>query len=228
MTRPKMAACLLAGVAFLQAPAAFAQPADPPQTRFEAAFGALWIGHQPLGVSSANETTSTGGTTPLFSTSSDLASTAGIDGRVGVRVTRSLVAEVEASYAKPQLRIAVSGDAEGAAAVTATETIQQFTVGAGVLWYLPHGGWIPRLAPFARAGGGHLRQLHDQATLIETGRFYEFGGGATYLLVSRPHVHLKGIGARVDLRAIRRSKGVVFDGGGATSPAFGASAFVRF
>jgi hypothetical protein len=228
VTRLKLAAFLLAGVAFLQAPAAFAQAADPPRTRFEAAFGALWIGRQPLGASSANETKSTGDSTPLFSTSSDLAGAAGIDGRVGVRVTRSLVAEVEASYAKPQLRIAISGDAEGAAATTATETVQQFTVGAGVLWYLPNRGWTPRLAPFAMAGGGYLRQLHDQATLIETGRFYQFGGGATYLLFSSPHFHTKGIGARADVRALIRSKGIAFDGGGHPSPAFGASAFVRF
>ena len=227
MTRLKTAAFLLA-VTFLQAPAAFAQAADPLQTRLEMAFGAVWIGRQPLGASSANQTTSTGGTQPLFSTSSDLSSAAGIDGRIGVRVTRSLVAEVEASYLKPQLRIAISGDSEGAAAVTATETIQQFTIGGTVLWYLLHRGWAPRFAPFAMAGGGYLRQLHDQATLVETGRFYQFGGGATYLLVSRPHFHTKGIGARVDVRALIRSKGVAFDGGSKTSPAVGVSAFVRF
>ena len=145
---------LLAGAAMSQAPTAFAQAADPPQARFEMAFGALWIGHQPLGASSANETTSTGGSAPLFSTSSDLASAAGIDGRVSVRVTRSLAAEVEASYLKPQLRIAISGDSESAAAITATETVEQVTVGAGVLWYLPHRGRAPRFAPFAMAGGG--------------------------------------------------------------------------
>jgi hypothetical protein len=223
-----MAAFLLGGVAFLQAPAAFAQAADPQQTRFEAGLGAIWIGHQPLGTGSANETTSAGGSTPLFSTSSDLASAAGIDGRIGVRVTGSLVAEVEASYAKPQLRVAISGDFEGAAAVTATETIQQVTIGGGLVWYLPSRRRAPRFAPFAMAGGGYLRQVHDQATLIETGHFYQFGGGATYLLVSSPHVHTKGIGARIDVRALIRSKGVAFDGGSKTSPAVGVSAFVRF
>jgi hypothetical protein len=228
MTRLKMAAFLLAGVAFLQAPAAFAQAADPPKTRFEVAFGALWIGHEPLGTGSANETTSTAGSAPLFSTSADLASVAGIDGRIGVRLTRSLVAEVEASYLKPQLRIAISGDFEGAAALTATETVEQVMVGGGVLWYLPNRRWSPRFAPFAMAGGGYLRQLHDQETLIETGRFYQLGGGATYLLISSPHFHTKGIGARIDVRALVRSKGVAFDGGSKTSPAAGVSAFVRF
>lgn len=228
MTRLETAAFLLAGAAMLQAPAAFAQPAGPPRTRFEVGIVSLWIGQQPLGTKTATETTGAGSTLSLFSSSSELASASGVAGRIGVRVTRSFVAEAEASYLKPQLRIAISGDAEGAAAVTATETIQQFTIGGGVLWYLPNRGWTPRVAPFAMAGGGYLRQLHDQATLVETGRFYQFGGGATYLLVSGRHFHTKGIGARVDVRALIRSRGVAFDGGGHTSPAFGVSAFVRF
>jgi hypothetical protein len=227
MMRLTAAALLLAGGVLLQSSAAFAQTADPP-TRFEVAFGALWIGHQPLGTINANETVSDGSTTPLFSTTSDLAGVAGMDGRVGVRIARSFVAEAEASYLKPQLRIAISGDTEGAAPLTATETIQQFTVGGGVLWYVPNHGWSPRVAPFAMAGGGYLRQLHEQNTLVETGSFIQFGGGATYLLSSQPRFHTRGIGARVDLRAIRRSGGVAFDGGGRTAPAFGLSAFVRF
>jgi len=190
--------------------------------------GALWVGGQPLGTKAATETTGPGGSAPLFSTSSDLAGAAGIDGRVGVRLTRALVAEAEASYLTPQLRVAISGDFEGAAAVTATETVQQFTIGGGVLWYLPNGGRTRRFAPFAMAGGGYLRQLHDQGTLVDTGRYYQVGGGATYLLASGRHFHTNGIGARVDVRAFIRSKGVEFDDGGHTSPTIGLTAFVRF
>jgi len=190
--------------------------------------GALWVGGQPLGTKAATETTGPGGSAPLFSTSSDLAGAAGIDGRVGVRLTRALVAEAEASYLTPQLRVAISGDFEGAAAVTATETVQQFTIGGGVLWYLPNGGRTRRFAPFAMAGGGYLRQLHDQGTLVDTGRYYQVGGGATYLLASGRHFHTNGIGARADVRAFIRSQGAAFDGGGHTSPAVGLTAFVRF
>lgn len=228
MTRLETAAFLLGGAAMLHAPAAFAQSADPPRPRFEVGIGSLWIGQQRLGTKAATETTGSGGTLSLFNSSSDLGSEAGVAGRIGVRVTRSLVAEAEASYLKPQLRIALSGDVEGAAAVTATETIRQVTIGGGVLWYLPNRVRTRRVAPFAMAGAGYLRQLHDQAALVETGRFYQVGGGATYLLVSSPRFHTKGIGARVDARALIRSKGVAFDGGRHTSPAFGVSAFVRF
>jgi hypothetical protein len=227
VTRLTTAAFLLAGAA-MQATTAFAQAADPPKARFEVGIGSIWVGRQPLGTKTATETTGAGSTLSLFNSSSELASAAGVAGRVGVRVTRSFAAEAEASYSKPQLRIAISGDFEGATAVSATETIQQVTIGGGVLWYLPNRGWTRRFAPFAMAGGGYLRQLHDQATLVETGRFYQVGGGATYVLVASRRVHMKGIGARVDARALIRSKGVAFDGGGHTSPAFGVSAFVRF
>jgi hypothetical protein len=228
VSRLGTAAFLLAGAGMLHAPAALAQSADPPKARFEVGIGSLWIGAQPLGTKTATETTGAGSTLSLFNSSSELAGAAGVAGRIGVRVTRSFVAEVEASYLTPQLRIAISGDVEGAAAVTATETIQQVTVGGGVLWYLPNRGWAKRFAPFAMAGGGYLQQLHDPATLVETGHYYQFGGGATYVLVASPHLHTKGIGARVDVRALIRSKGVAFDDGGHTSPAFGVSAFVRF
>jgi len=132
------------------------------------------------------------------------------------------------SYLKPELRIAVSADAEGAAAVTAVEAIQQVTIGGRALFYIPGRHWSPRFAPFAMAGGGYLRQLHEQATLVQTGRFYQFGGGVSALLVSRPHFHTRGAGVRFDVSALVRSGGAAFDGGSQTSPAAGASAFVRF
>ena len=227
MSGIRAAAFLLAGAAMVRAPAALAQAADPPSSRVEVGIGALWIGRQPLGETTATETTAAGGTRPLFTSSSALAGASGVAGRVGVRVTRAIVAEAEASYATPQLRIALSGDVEGAAAVTATETVQQFTIGGAVLWYVKP-RWAERFAPFAMAGGGYLRQLHEQATLIQTGRFYQVGGGADVLLLTGRYFHTKGVGARIDARAVIRSKGVAFDGGSKTSPAAGVSAFVRF
>jgi hypothetical protein len=181
-----------------------------------------------LGAKSATETTGVGGQSTLFATQSDLGGAAGIEGRVGVRVTRTLVAEAEASYMKPQLRIAISADAEGAAATTATETIEQFTIGGGVAWQLPGRRWSPRFAPFIGAGGGYMRQLHEQGTFVQTGRFYQFGGGVNARLVSRRHFHTNGIGIRADLRAVIRSRGVRADDGAKASPSVGVSLFVRF
>jgi hypothetical protein len=218
---------LFVTISTLHAVPAIAQP-DRSRSRVEVGAGLLWAGSIPLGARAATETTASGGTSALFSTTSDLAGVAGLEGRIGVRVTQSILLEGEASYLKPELRVAVGADAEGAAAVTAVEAMQQFTIGGRALWYVLGRRGSPRFAPFAMTGGGYLRQLHDQATLVQTGRFYQFGGGVSALLVSRPHFHTKSAGVRFDVSALVRSGAVAFDGGSQTSPAAGASAFVRF
>jgi hypothetical protein len=68
----------------------------------EVSIGTLWIGPLALGQNDANETTPTGGALKLFSTSTELASVAGLDARVAVRLLRSLDAEVEAAYGRPR------------------------------------------------------------------------------------------------------------------------------
>jgi hypothetical protein len=196
--------------------------------RLEMAIGGVWMGHQPLADVTANETTGTGAPLKIFTASSDLGAARGLEGRVALRVWRSLSAEVDASYARPVLRIAISGDIENAPAATAAETLQQLTVAAGVAWALPGRFATARFAPFALAGGGYLRQMHEGGTLLETGRFYQFGGGVKYLLFTRQSGWLKAIGTRVDVRAIVRTEGVAFDDRGHAAPAVGASAFVRF
>ena len=225
MRRPASVVALVVSAAMLHAWPASAQTASP-ASRFELGVGGLWMGTASFGSKVATETTGSGAVTPLFNTSSELASAFGVEGRIGVRVFRSLVAEAEASYLKPQLRIATSGDTESAAPVTATETVQQFTVGGSALWYLP--GSRSHIAPFFMAGVGYLRQLHEQGTLVAAGQYYQFGGGADLLLVDSRRFHTRGVGARVDVRALIRSKGIAFDGGSTTSPAVGVSAFVRF
>jgi hypothetical protein len=222
----RIAAFLLVAVAALAAPA-LAQSADPVPSRFEGGIGVVWIGHASLGNTAATETTATGGPATVFTTSSELASAGGITVRAGVRLTHALRVEANASYSRPALRIALSGDTEGAAPVTAAESSQQDLIDGDLLWSLP---WQrrPRLEPFVLAGGGYLRQLHEAATLVETGRYYDVGGGVSWLLATGRHFHTKGVGVRVDARAVVRSRGIAFDGGSKTSPAVGASLFVRF
>jgi hypothetical protein len=195
--------------------------------RVEASIGAIWIGHQALGEIAANETTSTGAPFRIFTASSDLAAAAGFDGRIAVRVLRSLEAALDASYTKPQLKTTLANDIENAPPVTAIETMQQAMVGGSVNWYPPIGA-TSRLAPFVTAGGGYLRQVHEAGTLLQTGHYYQFGGGVKYLLFSHPGAHVKGLGLRVDARAVLRAKGIAFDDKMHAAPAIGAAAFVRF
>jgi hypothetical protein len=217
------------GIAAVCVPPAAAQPASPGAVpgRVELAIGPLWIGHQALGSSNATETTSSGGNLTLFSTSTDLAARAGVEGRVGVRISRAFEVEASGTYATPQLRSQISNDFEGAAPITAAEQLQQFTVTGGIVWY-PAPESTSRLAPFVTAGAGYLRQLHESATLAENGQFYQVGGGVKYLFASRPASRLKGLGVRFDARAVARSKGVAFDDRRSFSPALGASIYARF
>jgi hypothetical protein len=217
----------IVSVGYVRPAAAQSAPATGPGW-LEVSVGGLWVGHQVLGTNDANETTPDGGSLKIFTTSSDLASVAGLEGRIAVRLMRSLEAEVEASYGTPRLKITISSDIENAPAVTAIEPVRQFTVGAGVVWYVPFRSWRERLAPFVTAGGGHLRQIHEERIFVETGQFYQVGGGVKYLLFASPRGFINAIGARVDVRAVVRRMGVAFDDRAHAAPALGAAAFVRF
>jgi hypothetical protein len=220
-------ATIVVGVLEVRAAHAQAAPATGPG-RIEASVGALWIGRQPLGAADMNETTPTGGTLKIFTTASELSSVFGFEGRVAVRVLHSLELEVEGSYGQPELRVAISGDSEGAAALTAVETVQQFTIGGGAVWYVPYTLFGSRLVPFVTGGVGQLRQMHEDRILLETGRYVQVGGGLKYFFFSRPGGLVNALGARVDVRALVRTGGVAFDESGHASPAVGVSAFVRF
>ena len=68
---------------------ATAQSAAPPG-RVELSGGVTWFGESNLGAVDANLTTANSGTLRFFSTSSTLGGGSGLEGRVGVRVWRSL------------------------------------------------------------------------------------------------------------------------------------------
>ena len=214
-------------VALLTAGAERAWAQTPLPGRVEVAAGGLWIAAQTLGSGDANETTSTGSARPLFTAASTLAAAPAFEARAAVKLTRALELESWATYARPALRVQLGSDAENAPSITATESLQQLTVGAGANWYFLRRR-PTRVFPFVGGGAGYLRQLHEGATLAQTGECYQAGGGVKVLLTSRIRKHLKGAGVRADARAFVRSKGVAFDGRRAPSLALGVSLFVRF
>jgi len=61
-----------------------------------------------------------------------------------------------------------------------------------------------------------------------TGRYYQVGGGVTYLFRSRPDRVLKGLGLRAEARAIARQQGVAFDTNAHLAPTLAAALFARF
>lgn len=207
------------------APAA-AQAVTPP--RFAVSAGPDWLGRAGLGGENAVETGNGGGPFTLFKTDSRLAGGVGVGAALAVRMTRALWIESTARYHAARLSIRVTADAEGAADVTADETLQQFQFDVGGLW-------APGRAPFARrvqaylvGGGGYVRQLHRGQTLAETGHSVYLGGGTVLRLPSRQGGAFRDVGLRLEARATRASGGVSLDDRGHTAPAATASFFLQF
>jgi opacity protein-like surface antigen len=218
-------AAVLAG-SCLAVPAG-AQTAAPPG-RFEASAGLAWSGGVGFGSSAANENASGGGPYQLFTTSSRLSATVGVQARVGIALSRIWQVDAEGSWLRPDLRTSVSGDVENAAAVTATERITQFTLGGAMVARLTRWRLWRHGTPFVSAGVAYLRELHEGQTLVETGRIYSAGGGATFLWRARPTATLKALGVRADVRAVVRSRGVALDNRSHVAPSAAVSFVARF
>lgn len=223
--RRLVAAGACAAACVLSASTARAQ-SEEDHGRFDAGVGVIWTGSASLGIVAATEASPSGPFT-LFSTSTELAAAPGVEARVGARITPVLELEASSSYGRPRLRTAISGDAENGAPTTASDTLRQFTVDGAVVINATRWRIGRRATPFALAGAGYVRQLHEGDTLIVEGQTYCVGGGVKYLLMSRPR-GLKGIGIRGEARALMRRKGVAFDDRFRASPVVAASIFVRF
>lgn len=78
-----------------------------------------------------------------------------------------------------------------------------------MVWHLPRRG-SARLRPFVVGGGGYLRQLHEERTLVETGQLYYGGFGARYWLRGGSGT-ARAFGLRGDLRANLRRGGIDFE-----------------
>jgi hypothetical protein len=183
------------------APAVAQTTATGQRHRLEASVGGLWIGGGALGTTDAELRANRTPPSPfrLFTTESDAAAAGGFDLRVGYWLTEALAVEFGVVRTRPDIETRVSNDAEGAAAITLAEQLDQYFIDASVVWALDRFRVGDRTVPFLSAGGGYLRQLHEGRTLVETGQVYHVGGGIRHQLFAG----LKGIravGVRVDGR----------------------------
>jgi hypothetical protein len=191
--------------------------------RYEAAAGVRFVGPESFGRVDANETNPGGGDFRLFTADSTLHALAGAEARFGVRVGRALRVEAIGSYGASDLNVKLNADAEGAAGITASERVQQFTVEAAAVLEIPRWAIGPRATPFVSAGAGYLRALHEDRVLVDEGALWHAGGGLNLVLRQGPS---RTVGVRFDARAAFQ-RGIVDDDVHA-APVFGASAFVRF
>jgi len=193
----------------------------------EFAIGPAWIGGATMTSLSVTETQASGAPRTVLDLTREMTSAAAFEARVAVRVTAHLDAEAIGSYARPQLSVTASNDVEGAPATTASEQLQQFTVGGGASWYLVRRDGTTKTWPFIAASAAYARQLHQPTTLADSGLLVDAGGGLEQSLVIRSG-RLKRLGVRADIRGRVRPKAWFADGHIHMSPMAVASLFFRF
>lgn len=225
MTRAVSAA--IAIVVFAALPS-FAQEAPALQPhRVTVNAGVMWSGTYDVGNATArlrgNGAGSSTAPFALFTADSRLSTAMAPEFRVGFAVTRRLAIEGGASFTRPRIGIAISGDAEAPAQELIGEKLDQYQIDGRVTWQLPmHAG---RLAPFASIGAGYLRQLHEDRALAETGRIYYAGGGARYWLRGGRGTSTA-VGVRADARVNVRQGGIDFENRMRTYPTVTLSMFI--
>jgi hypothetical protein len=200
----------------------------PPLHRIELSVGAGFLGGSALGTEEASlRSGSPGEPYRVFSTGTRLTSAPVLELRAGIAVTRRFGVEGHALFGHPHVRTSISADVEGAPAITASERLDHYLIDGGIIVRFDEFR-LKGVTPFAAAGAGYLRQLHEGLTVIDGGRVYFVGGGANYWLFSRPRGVPRGAGARADVRLNVLSGGITFDEGLRSQVSVSGSFFVVF
>jgi hypothetical protein len=225
--------CVIAAIAVLSsslAPAAAAQGTPPrPVGRLEIAGGVGLFGGHSFGSADATIRANTAAPTPflLFSADSRLGRAPVVEARLSTALTRRYEVEGRFSFSRPELRSSISADVEGAPGLTVVERIDQYVIDGALLVLLDEiriGGAVP----FASAGAGYLRQLHEGLTVIESGRVFHIGGGVKHWFFSRARGVARAAGVRGDARLYFLSGGIALDDGPRSHVAISGSFFVTF
>jgi hypothetical protein len=144
--------------------------------------------------------------------------------QIGFALSRTLALEGSVTFANPRVAVAISGDPEAPSQELPGEQLQQYQFEGGLTWQLPILAGR-RVATFVGAGGGYLRQLHEDRTLAESGQIYHAGVGARYWLRGGGAAS-RALGLRGDLRLNLRRKGIDFEDKMRAYPSLSLSAFI--
>lgn len=219
-------AVVVACVLVPPAPAlAQARPSSSP--RIEVGGGGGVIGGIDLGGREATLLSNDATGTPfrLFATDTRVRPAAHVEVRLGYRVSPRLTADARLTVSRPELRVSLSGDAENAAAVDATNNLTEYVLEGGAMWRLASDArrrWIP----FVSGGAGVVRHVHDGRALVEDAAEGYAGGGALYTF--GPSSTVRRTGIRFDLRVQMLHGGLVEGAGVSSRVLASASAFVAF
>ena len=205
-------------------------PDQRPVRRVEVDAGGGWLGGAGLGSADANLRAGDAAQQPfrLFSTRSRFAPAPTVHVRAGVAFNRRIGVEGGLTMSRPDIRTSVSADVEGAPPITIAEQIDQYAIDAGVIVMLNELRVGERTVPFASAGAGYVRQLHEGQSLVEQGLVYHAGGGVKHWLLARDRGFISAAGLRADARVYLMSGGIAFEDRARPHAAVSGSVFVAF
>lgn len=181
--------------------------------RLEVAAAAAWSGGHTLGAATADllgNQVPRSSPTPLFTTSTELRPSVGVDAAIGYRLTQTLGVEGFVARSQPDVETTVTNDVELTAGASARESLVQYRVGGGLVLDLPAVAFLDgRVLPFVAGGAGYLREDSGNGTVSWTGTVYHLGAGLRIRLIERAGAPLlKAVGLRADVRIHRRDGGI--------------------
>jgi hypothetical protein len=191
-------AALTAGIgSVVSVPSAGAQTVSEPVGRVQVGVGGGWLGGTVFGEQPADLRSASGGPYRLFESETDLGSTGSFEARAGILFSRHFGVEGRVEFSKPEFRTLVTSDAEATGSFTTVEKIDHYVFDGGVV--VRFAEW-DSVIPFASAGAGYVRQLHEGQALVQTGHLFYVGGGFTFPLLSRSQGFIRAASIRTDLR----------------------------
>ena len=204
-------------VAFVFTAAAQTKPASasraPSAPRLDISIGAGFLAGSSLGDADA-DLRSRGQPFELFTTSTRIAPSVPLEGRLTFLLGPRYAFEVRGAWARPELRTEISGDVEGAPAEIAAERVNLYSLDVGLVVALRPAR--PRvLSPFISGGAGYVGAVHEGLTLLESGVLYRGGAGFRFPLAAGSRGRLKAYGLRGDAGLVVMTGGVAA-GTGAT------------
>jgi hypothetical protein len=182
-------------------------PRGPSVPRIDLSIGAGFVGGSSLGDANADLRARSGAPLQLFATSSRLGDSLPLEVRLGYRISPRYTLEMRAAWSGPEIQTSITGDVEGAPALTVAEKVDLYSLDLGILVMFTRRQ--PRaLTPFISVGAGYAGAVHEGLTLLENGLTYRGGGGIRYPLALRNRARIKAIGVRADGALVFMSGGL--------------------
>jgi hypothetical protein len=210
-----MRGVILAAVLLVCQAVAHGQGSDPSfrPRHLTVSAGGAFAASYPVGDMTANLRRNSTGTPPpfpLLRAESRIDAAWAADLRLGIALSPALELEVGGSYATPELAVTISQDDELGEGAFASERIEQYAVDVSGVYLIPNLTVASRLRPYVIGGGGYLRQLHEGRFKVETGSTLHVGGGLRYWWRGGRATQ-RALGARAEVRYVRRSGGIDFE-----------------